>query len=141
MVHTCEAKRTAELNQTKMNITKSEAIVMLAMSAGNADGEFSLTENEDAITKTPALKEAMKDAEQSDWLSKYRTKELSAESAVKALGHLPADDKTEAMAICWEIVLSDGKISDEERKLIEGWSVRLGITLDDVIAKHKRMYL
>ena len=124
-----------------MNITKSEAIVMLAMSAGNADGEFSLQEIEDAITKTPALKEAMKEAEQTDWLSKYRTKELSAESAVKALSHFTADEKTEAMAICWEIVLSDGKISDEEKKLIEGWSVRLSISLDGVIAKHKQMYL
>lgn len=123
-----------------MDITKSEAIVMLAMSSGNADGEFSMTEIEDAITKTPALRDAMKDAESTDWLSKYRTKELNSESAIKALSHCLNDEKSEAMAICWEIVSSDGNVSDIERKVINDWSVKLGIKLDDVIEKHKLMY-
>jgi uncharacterized tellurite resistance protein B-like protein len=123
-----------------MNITKSEAMVMLAMSSGNTEGEFSMAEIEDAITKTPALRYAMKDAESTDWLSKYRTKELNSESAIKALSHCLADEKTEAMAICWEIVSSDGNVSDKERKVINDWSETLGITLDDVIAKHKQMY-
>ena len=128
-------------NQTKiMNITKSEAMVMLAMSSGNADGEFSMAEIEDAITKTPALRDAMKDAEATDWLSKYRVRDLNSETAIKALGHCVNDEKIEVMAICWEIVSADGIVSDAERKTINDWSVKLGIKLDDVIAKHKQMY-
>jgi uncharacterized tellurite resistance protein B-like protein len=123
-----------------MNITKSEATVMLVMSTGNADGEFSIQEVEDAITKTPALREAMKDAESTDWLSKYRTKELNSDSAIKALKQYAVEEKTEVMAICWEIVLSDGKISEREKDQIEEWSEKLGIKLDDVIAKHSQMY-
>jgi tellurite resistance protein len=124
-----------------MNITKSEAIVMLAMSIGNADGEFSIQEIDDAITKFPALKQAMADAETTDWLSKYRMKELNAETAIKALEHLSTDDKTEAMVICWGIVLSDGNVSDGERKMMEKWTATLGLRIDDVKAKYKLVTL
>jgi uncharacterized tellurite resistance protein B-like protein len=123
-----------------MSITKSEAIIMLAMSTGNSDGEFSFKEIEDAITKTPALREAMKEAESTDWLSKYRTKELNSESAIKALGKLPIEDRTEAMAICWGIIMSDGNVSYSEKNLIEKWTEELGIKLEDVKAKHEQMY-
>jgi len=123
-----------------MSITKSEAIIMLAMSTGNSDGEFSFKEIEDAITKTPALREAMKEAESTDWLSKYRTKELNSESAMKALSKLSIEDKTEAMAICWGIIMSDGNVSYSEKNLIEKWTEELGIKLEDVKAKHEKMY-
>ena len=123
-----------------MSITKSEAIIMLAMSTGNSDGEFSFKEIEDAITKTPALREAMKEAESTDWLSKFRTKELNSESAMKALSKLSIEDKTEAMAICWGIIMSDGNVSYSEKNLIEKWTEELGIKLEDVKAKHEQMY-
>jgi len=113
---------------------------MLAMSTGNSDGEFSFKEIEDAITKTPALREAMKEAESTDWLSKYRTKELNSESAMKALSKLSIEDKTEAMAICWGIIMSDGNVSYSEKNLIEKWTEELGIKLEDVKAKHEKMY-
>jgi len=124
-----------------MKITKSEAMVMLAMSTGNADGEFSIQEIDDAITKTPALRQAMKDAESTDWLSKYRTRELNSESAIKALNQFSIEEKTEVMAICWEIVLSDGKITDGEKIMMDKWLVTLGLKMEDVIEKHKQMYL
>lgn len=122
-----------------MNITKSEAIVMLAMHIGNADGEFSIQEIDDAITKTPALKEAMREAESTDWLSKYRMKELNADTAIKALEHLSPDDRTEAMAICWGIVLADGIVTDGERTIMEKWTATLGIKIDAVKAKYKQL--
>jgi len=122
-----------------MNITKSEAIVMLAMHIGNADGDFSIEEIDDAITKTPALKEAMREAESTDWLTKYRMKELNADTALKALEHLSSDDRTDAMAICWGIVLADGNVSDAERKQMEKWTAALGLKIDDVKEKYKQL--
>lgn len=119
-----------------MSITKSEAIVMLAMSTGNADGEFSDNEVSDALTKNPVFREVFIEAQSTDWAAKVRTGELTPDSAIKALNHLSADDKIEAMAICWGVMLSDGVMMDGERELIDKWILKLSIKTENVIEKH-----
>ena len=96
-----------------MSISKSEAIIMLAISAGNADGEFSFQEISDTLTKIPVIREAITESEKNNWTSKIRLGELTVDSALKALNKLSIDDKTEAMAICLAIVMSDGVIKEE----------------------------
>jgi uncharacterized tellurite resistance protein B-like protein len=126
----------------KLSITKSQAIVILANLAGRVDGSFSMKEMTTALKDTPVFRDIMKDAE--GWKEIYASADTnSAESAatlanacLDVLQGASVEEKTEAMAICWGIIMADGSMTVAERDLIMPWLATLGLAKNDVIAKY-----
>ena len=89
-----------------MEITKSDAIVWMAIKIGTSDGTFSEQEMFDAITKTSYAK-FFNDAYSNGISEKIDSNELNAHSAISLMQQLPREEKIEALAICLGIAISD----------------------------------
>ena len=130
------------LAKPKLSITKSQAIVILANLAGRVDGSFSMKEMTTALKDTPVFRDIMKGAE--GWKEIYAGADTNsvdsatslAASCLEVLQGCSVEEKTEAMAICWGIIMADGTMTVEERDLITSWLNTLGLAKNDVIAKN-----
>ena len=122
-----------------MPITKSEAIIWIAMSTGEADGEFTEAEIMDAINNTTYSK-YFADADNSGINEKIQSKELNEESAVEVLKNLSLEEKIEALAICFGIAVSDEVATSEEKAYLFDIGLKIGIEdWEEVVKKYMEM--
>ena len=122
-----------------MSITKSEAIIWIAMSTGEADGEFTEAEISDAINKTTYAK-YFAEADNSSINEKIQNKELNDQSAVEVLKQLTQEEKIEALAICFGIAVSDGVATDDEKNYLFHIGLKIGIEdWEEVVKKYMEM--
>ncbi|NVO02125.1 MAG: hypothetical protein HXX09_05430 [Bacteroidetes bacterium] len=122
-----------------MSITKSEAIIWIAISTGEADGEFTEAEIMDAINNTSYSK-YFADADNSGINEKIQSKELNEESAVEVLKQLSQAEKIEALAICFGIAVSDEVATSEEKAYLFDIGLKIGIEdWEEVVKKYMEM--
>jgi len=95
-------------------ITKSEAIYYLALKVGSADGKFTKDEFTDAVLNT-TFGQHLKDIDREEIKAKIKSGSLDKYSAITTLKSLSEEDQKEALAICLQIIIADGEITDAEQ--------------------------
>jgi len=117
-----------------MPLTKDHAIVYLATTIGQIDGEFTESEINDVITKSNHYRENLQNVVNSnDFGDLIKSGSLNEVSALHLLNQCSENDRIEAMAACCLIVFSDGILTDTEKDTLAKWTVLLGIDIKQVI--------
>ena len=99
-------------------INKTEAIYCLAFLMGKADGTLS-DDEASKLSKNPILNKISKDLNIKDVEDKIETGEISLESSLQFIKSLEANDKIDALAAIWHILVCDGSLNNSEKELMD----------------------
>jgi len=112
-----------------MALLKSEAIVVLCIDMGMADGEFSKQEMK-SVVQNPNFKKYEWD---SDLFSeKCKRGEATRSNAIASLKGCSLDTQVDALALVWHVLLADGVMTEGEKSVMAELLVDFDIEIDTV---------
>ena len=117
-------------------MNKSHATMFLTRLVGEADGEWSKDEINQALL-LGGLAKAHEEAP--DWGEKIISGELNEQSAIYILNQVSKDEQMDCLLICLITACADGELDAAEIKILARIlsSLNKGITVEELVESHK----
>ena len=122
-----------------MALTQSEAINMLAIHMGQADGEFSELEMKEIIINNPVFNKYCEKIDHDLLMVKIKRGECSKDACVQTLKARSLDTQLDALAIVWHVLIADGVMTDGEKELMAELLNDFDIEIEDVNARLEKI--
>ena len=122
-----------------MALTQSEAIQMLAVHMGIADGEYSETEINEVCRNNPVFLKHVGKIDNDLLTAKIKRGEASKDECVKTLKNRSLDTQLDALAIVWHVLIADGVMEDGEKDLMLELLADFDVEIDDVTARFEKI--
>tara|TARA_B100000809_G_scaffold224342_1_gene234433 strand:- start:277 stop:693 length:417 start_codon:yes stop_codon:yes gene_type:complete len=125
--------------RNKMALTQSEAIQMLVLEMGNADGEYSEQEINEICNNNPVFLKHCNKIDFDLFILKIKQGKATKETAISTLKARSLDTQLDALAIVWHVLLADGIMDDGEKELMVELLTEFDIDIESVTSRLEKI--